>query len=64
MGNRGDLGGNTEAEIKEQCDGCGVIRLASELIPIGDGSVKACERCYADATAMVFTKAEIYALSP
>jgi hypothetical protein len=59
-----DLGGNAEAEILEQCDGCGQTRLASELIPIGDGSIKACETCYAGATAMVFTKAETRAVSP
>src|SRR5262249_34236959 len=42
--------------FSEQCDGCGQTRLASELTPIGDGSIKACEMCYTDATAMVLTK--------
>jgi hypothetical protein len=59
MRNHGDLGANDDGEIPEQCDGCGQTRLASELIPIGDGSIKACETCYSEATAMVFTKAEI-----
>jgi hypothetical protein len=64
MRNHDELGENAETKILEQCDGSGLTRLASELIPIGDGSIKACETCYAHATAMVFTKAQICALFP
>jgi hypothetical protein len=36
-----------------QCDGCGQSHPASGLVPIGDGSIKVCGACYAEATAMV-----------
>ena len=36
----------------EQCDGCGQGRSASELLPIGDGSIQVCASCHKAATAM------------
>jgi hypothetical protein len=48
--------GPEERELQEQCDGCGQLRPASCLVPIGDGSIRVCQGCYASATAMVFTR--------
>src|SRR3989442_8474223 len=61
------LGGGTEMdhyspddyENKEvfcHCDGCDQRYPASELSPIGDGSIKVCLECYSAATAMVRTR--------
>ncbi len=42
-----------EGDNQESCDGCVHLHPVSELIPIGDGSIRVCRACYADATAMV-----------
>ena len=47
-------------EVEDRCDGCGQRRLASELRPVGDGSLKACHDCYARATATIFTRADSF----
>jgi hypothetical protein len=44
---------------QEHCDGCGQSRPASGLVPIGDGSIKVCGACYAEATAMILTSGDI-----
>ncbi len=54
MENNSGLCGTEDREIQEPCDGCG--QLASKLVPIGDGSIKVCGACYAEATVMVFTQ--------
>ena len=39
----------------KECDGCGKPCPDSSLSPIGDGSIKVCQTCYAVATATVLT---------
>src|SRR5262245_11902965 len=41
----------------QQCDGCGKRYSISELVPIGDSSIRVCVGCYTDATALVLTNA-------
>ena len=43
-------------EVFCHCDGCDQRYRASELSPIGDGSIKVCLECYSAATAMVRTR--------
>lgn len=43
-------------EAPERCDGCGESLTGSQLLPIGDGSIRVCEKCYTVATAMVSTR--------
>ena len=45
--------GIQEVEAQERCDGCVRFHAVSELVAIGDGSIRVCRACYADATAMV-----------
>jgi len=47
--------GIQEGEALERCDGCDHFHSIGELVPIGDGSIRVCRACYADATAMVLT---------
>jgi hypothetical protein len=41
------------SEVHERCDGCRHPHPASELSLIGDGSIKGCQTCRAEATGMV-----------
>jgi hypothetical protein len=43
-------------DVHEQCAGCGRLHMDSELMPIGDGSIRVCRACYRIATAMVLTE--------
>jgi hypothetical protein len=45
-------------EVTERCDGCGEAHSDSRLLPVGDGSIQVCEKCYAVATAMVSTRTD------
>ena len=47
--------GIREGEALERCDGCDHFHPIGELVPIGDGSIRVCQACYANATAMVLT---------
>ena len=47
--------GIQEGEALERCDGCDHFHPIGELVPIGDGSIRVCRACYANATAMVLT---------
>jgi hypothetical protein len=51
-----DLSGLEEREEQGECDGCGQSSPLSELLPVGDGSIKVCDACYGAATATVFTR--------
>ena len=46
-------------EVQETCDGCVQLHRASQLVPVGDGSIKVCGACYVKATAMVLTSGDI-----
>jgi len=46
-------------EVQETCDGCVQFYRSSQLFPVGDGSIKVCGACYAEATAMMLTLADI-----
>ena len=62
MENDSGICGIQDWEIQERCDGCG--HMASKLVPIGDGSIKVCGACYAEATVMVFTQLDTPLRSP
>ena len=51
-----DLGGLENREAQGDCDGCGQSSPVSRMLPIGDGSIRVCDACYAAATATVFTR--------
>jgi hypothetical protein len=46
-------------EVEQTCDGCVQFHPSSELVPVGDGSIKVCEGCYAQAILVVVTAADI-----
>ena len=46
-------------EAQETCDACVQFHPSIQLIPVGDGLVKVCGACYAEATAMMLTSADI-----
>jgi hypothetical protein len=43
-------------QVLKPCDGCGESYSASRLLPIWDGSIQVCEKCYAAAIAMLSTE--------
>jgi hypothetical protein len=45
--------GIERSEVHEQCDGCRQQHPASELSLIADGSMKVCQTCRAQASAMM-----------
>jgi hypothetical protein len=42
-----------DSEVEELCDGCQQPHLASELSLIGNGSIKVCQTCFAEATGLM-----------
>jgi hypothetical protein len=42
-----------QSEVHELCDGCRQPHPTSELSLIGDGSIKVCQTCRAEATGLV-----------
>jgi predicted CXXCH cytochrome family protein len=42
-----------DSKVEELCDGCSQPHPPSELSLIGNGSIKVCQKCHAEAIAMV-----------